>query len=80
MEIGIDSSLTALELANENILLNNLDPQKVTFFGEDASVFMKDAISRKESWDLVILDPPKLAPRRKVTSFILRVIILLHIK
>ncbi|KMZ71778.1 Ribosomal RNA large subunit methyltransferase I [Zostera marina] len=63
---GIDSSLTALELANENVLLNNLDPQKVTFFGEDASVFMKDAISRKESWDLVILDPPKLAPRRKV--------------
>lgn len=32
----------------------------------DASAFMKGAISKNELWDLVILDPPKLAPRKKV--------------
>ncbi|KAI3901016.1 hypothetical protein MKW92_052054 [Papaver armeniacum] len=32
---------------------------------EDASAFMKGAASRHESWDLVILDPPKLAPNKK---------------
>ncbi|XP_077221429.1 S-adenosyl-L-methionine-dependent methyltransferases superfamily protein isoform X1 [Tasmannia lanceolata] len=64
--IGIDTSLPALELAKENILLNNMDPRKISFLREDATEFMKGASSRNESWDLVILDPPKLAPRRKV--------------
>lgn len=64
--IGIDSSLPALELAKENISLNKLDPGKISFLREDATVFMKSAAARDESWDIVILDPPKLAPRRKV--------------
>ncbi|KAJ6802171.1 uncharacterized protein M6B38_179190 [Iris pallida] len=64
--IGIDSSLPALELAKENVLLNELDPAKISFLREDASEFMKRAASRNESWDVVVLDPPKLAPRRKV--------------
>ncbi|KAF9592006.1 hypothetical protein IFM89_011589 [Coptis chinensis] len=29
---------------------------------------MKEAVSRQESWDFVILNPPKLAPRRKGAS------------
>ncbi|RWR88503.1 ribosomal RNA large subunit methyltransferase I isoform X1 [Cinnamomum micranthum f. kanehirae] len=33
---------------------------------------MKDASSRHESWDLVILDPPKLAPRRKCAFQVLQ--------
>lgn len=63
---GVDTSLPALELARENIILNNLDPGKIAFLREDATEFMKGALSRKELWDIVILDPPKLAPRRKV--------------
>ncbi|PIA48299.1 hypothetical protein AQUCO_01400714v1 [Aquilegia coerulea] len=63
--IGVDSSLPALELAKENIFLNNLNPGMISFLKEDATQFMKGAASRHESWDLVILDPPKLAPRRK---------------
>ncbi|TYJ25440.1 hypothetical protein E1A91_A07G050500v1 [Gossypium mustelinum] len=63
---GVDTSLPALELARENIALNNLDPEKTSFLREDATVFMKGALSRNDSWDIVILDPPKLAPRRKV--------------
>ncbi|MQL90473.1 hypothetical protein Taro_023062 [Colocasia esculenta] len=64
--IGIDSSLPALELAKENIILNKMDPSRISFMREDATAFMKEAASRQESWDLVILDPPKLAPRKKV--------------
>ncbi|KAM6575804.1 hypothetical protein CsatA_024131 [Cannabis sativa] len=63
---GIDSSLPALELATENIVLNNMDPERICFLREDATEFMKGALSRNESWDIVILDPPKLAPRKKV--------------
>ncbi|WCJ28643.1 Ribosomal RNA large subunit methyltransferase I [Euphorbia peplus] len=64
--LGVDSSLPALELARENIILNSMDPGRISFLREDATEFMKDAISRNESWDVVILDPPKLAPRKKV--------------
>lgn len=63
---GIDTSLPALDLARENIVLNNLDPQRITFLREDATEFMRCALVRNELWDIVILDPPKLAPRRKV--------------
>ncbi|KAJ4705761.1 Ribosomal RNA large subunit methyltransferase I [Melia azedarach] len=62
---GIDTSLPALDLARENIVLNNLDPQRITFLREDATEFMRCALVRNELWDIVILDPPKLAPRRK---------------
>lgn len=63
---GVDTSLPALELARENVGLNRLDPEKITFFRKDITEFMKDAVSRNETWDVVILDPPKLAPSRKV--------------
>ncbi|KAM7269403.1 hypothetical protein ACFE04_024900 [Oxalis oulophora] len=63
---GVDSSLPALNLARENVVLNHLDPEIISFLKEDATEFMKGALCRNESWDLVILDPPKLAPRKKV--------------
>ncbi|XP_057950191.1 uncharacterized protein LOC131145121 isoform X2 [Malania oleifera] len=64
--IGVDTSLPALELAKENIVLNNLDFGRISFMRQDATEFMKDAVCRNESWDIVIMDPPKLAPRKKV--------------
>lgn len=63
---GVDTSLPALELARENIVLNDMDPARISFLKQDATEFTKDALSRNDSWDIVILDPPKLAPRRKV--------------
>nr|GEW08391.1 S-adenosyl-L-methionine-dependent methyltransferases superfamily protein [Tanacetum cinerariifolium] len=64
--VGVDSSYPALELANQNIALNNMDPGRISFLKQDATAFMKSTASRNEAWDIVILDPPKLAPRRKV--------------
>jgi len=72
--LGIDTSLLALELAKENVLLNSIDPERISFLKEDATEFMKGALLRNESWDIVIIDPPKLAPTKKVsimTAYIL---------
>ncbi|KAL2897311.1 Ribosomal RNA large subunit methyltransferase I [Bienertia sinuspersici] len=63
---GVDSSLPALELANKNIALNDLDSEMISFLKQDAAEFMKNAADRNDMWDIVILDPPKLAPRKKV--------------
>lgn len=57
-----------MELARDNVILNHMDPGKVVFFKQDSTDFMKGALSREETWDIVILDPPKLAPRKKVTK------------
>ncbi|XP_040874305.1 ribosomal RNA large subunit methyltransferase I isoform X4 [Glycine max] len=62
---GIDTSPLALELAKENVVLNNIDPGRISFLREDATEFMKGALLRNESWDIVIIDPPKLAPTKK---------------
>jgi len=64
--LGIDTSLLALELAKENVVLNSIDPGRISFLKEDATEFMKGALLRNESWDIVIIDPPKLAPTKKV--------------
>lgn len=64
--IGVDSSLPALELANANRDLNKLSPNFINFIKADVTEFMKAAILGGQTWDLVILDPPKLAPNRKV--------------
>uniref|UniRef100_A0A803MZ73 PUA domain-containing protein n=1 Tax=Chenopodium quinoa TaxID=63459 RepID=A0A803MZ73_CHEQI len=64
---GIDSSMPALELAEKNVVLNGLESERVTFLKQDASDFMKKAAARNETWDIVILDPPKLAPRKEVS-------------
>ncbi|KAK7313758.1 hypothetical protein VNO77_38956 [Canavalia gladiata] len=63
---GIDTSLPALELAKENVVLNNIDPGRISFLREDATDFMKGALLRDESWDIVVIDPPKLAPTKRV--------------
>ncbi|EPS73957.1 hypothetical protein M569_00795, partial [Genlisea aurea] len=62
---GVDSSSPALAIAKKNITLNKFDHSKITFTKQDATDFLKNAISRGDLWDLVILDPPKLAPSRK---------------
>ncbi|KAJ7567382.1 hypothetical protein O6H91_02G144500 [Diphasiastrum complanatum] len=63
---GIDSSSPALELAQMNIELNNLDTKRINFQKADITEYMRSAVADGTTWDIVVLDPPKLAPTRKV--------------
>eukprot|EP00775_Hariotina_reticulata_P013620 gene13620-13746_t len=52
---GVDSSPAAVELAAANAKLNGLTD----------STFLRAAIEGGEAFDIVVLDPPKLAPNRQ---------------
>ncbi|CAI5494269.1 unnamed protein product, partial [Closterium sp. Naga37s-1] len=62
---AVDSSPSALSLAAANVVLNGLPPSAVRFERADISAFMQRAVAQQQQWDLVVLDPPKLAPTRK---------------
>jgi 23S rRNA G2069 N7-methylase RlmK/C1962 C5-methylase RlmI len=62
--LGIDSSPTAVELARANVELNSWQ-ETCDFQRADVEDFMKQALEQRRQWDLVVLDPPKLAPNRR---------------
>lgn len=63
---GVDSSPPALKLAKANALLNQIDANSINFVKEDVGEYMRAAVRENLKWDIVVLDPPKLAPSRKV--------------
>ena len=60
--VGIDSSIHAISLANKNVSLNSLS--NIRFICDKVDHYLKTA----EQADLIILDPPKLAPTRHSLS------------
>lgn len=60
---GVDSSGPAVALAAANARANGLEG-RVEFYKDDVSAFMRAAVERGDAWDVVVLDPPKLAPNR----------------
>lgn len=60
--LGVDSSQDAVDAAAKNAELNGLDSNTVTFVRDDIAAFMKNAMEADEEYDVVVLDPPKLAP------------------
>ncbi len=58
----VESSAQALEMARNNITLNNLDVSKAEFVEADVFKYLRELRDRGETFDLVILDPPKFAP------------------
>ena len=74
---GVDSSQDAVDVCWQNADLNECR-EKVDFVRSDIAAFLQDAHQREgEFYDVIILDPPKLAPsvsgldkaRRKYHSF-----------
>jgi 23S rRNA (cytosine1962-C5)-methyltransferase len=59
--MAVDSSSLALEMARENISLNNLSDRKISFIEGDVFKVLRDLRDRNRSFDLIILDPPKFA-------------------
>lgn len=59
---AVDSSVSALSLARENVLLNGLDISRCDFQKADAFEFLRE---EHERYELVILDPPPFARSRE---------------
>jgi len=61
----VDSSYTAIELANENIKLNYGDDKRHESFQVDAFDYLNHI---KDQYDLIILDPPAFAKHNNVLA------------
>ncbi|KAL6746635.1 S-adenosyl-L-methionine-dependent methyltransferase [Haematococcus lacustris] len=61
---GVDSSAGALQLAARSAELNGISSERISWVKEDVDSFMKRHRLTGEQWDVVVLDPPKLAPNR----------------
>lgn len=60
--VGVDSSQDAVDAATANAELNGLDSKTVSFLRDDIASYMKTAMEANEEYDVIVLDPPKLAP------------------
>jgi len=61
--VAVDSSNAALELARRNAELNGMSDQ-LAFHCEDGFEFLDAQVEACEKYDVVVLDPPKLARSR----------------
>jgi 23S rRNA (cytosine1962-C5)-methyltransferase len=63
--VSLDSSLPALELAEQNLALNGFADAPGELLKGDAFAYLKEAHSK---FDLIVLDPPSLAHKRTDVS------------
>ena len=64
--MGVDSSESAITNAKINMQLNeNLISKNSTFIVSDCIDYMQKSIENGMEFDVIILDPPKLAPHAK---------------
>jgi len=57
--INVDVSQSALDLAKENVELNNLQDKNVSFVKADVFKLLRQYRDEKRQFDMIILDPPK---------------------
>ncbi len=62
--VSVDSSESALELAQENVKLNKLDIKKCEFICGDVKQYLSEAQQAKKNFDIIILDPPAFVKDR----------------
>jgi 23S rRNA (cytosine1962-C5)-methyltransferase len=58
----VDSSSQALNLARQNFAVNNLSIEKINFVEQDVFKYLRLLRDKGDTYDIVILDPPKFAP------------------
>lgn len=59
--VGVDSSPVAIAAAEENKDLNNVS-SSLSFVKMDIAEYMQESFTNGDEFDVIILDPPKLAP------------------
>jgi len=60
--LSIDSSQEALQLAQANVTLNELDEGKAEWLCADVFEALRKLRDQNRKFDLIVLDPPKFAP------------------
>lgn len=60
----VDVAEGALDDARENLRLNGFDPDAHELVAQDAFVFLREASSRRQTFGLVVCDPPSFARSR----------------
>ena len=60
--LSIDSSADAIALARANVARNGLDADRADWFCGDAFQALRRLRAEARQFDLIVLDPPKLAP------------------
>ncbi len=61
--LAVDSSAAAIELGERNVMLNAVDT--VRFERADVFRWLDQAAAQGDRWQMIIIDPPRLARRRK---------------
>jgi 23S rRNA (cytosine1962-C5)-methyltransferase len=62
---SVDIAAKAHATARDSFKLAGLDPSPHAFVSADAFEFLKQAHAKKETWDLIICDPPSFAPNER---------------
>lgn len=57
--INVDVSQQALDMGKKNLELNNLSDKNVSFLKEDVFKLLRRFRAEKQTFDMIILDPPK---------------------
>ncbi len=62
---NVDASADALALASQNVALNNFTPESASFIQADAFQWLRDAVRQGNTYDMIVLDPPKFAQNKQ---------------
>ena len=65
---NVDCSAPALAMAEKNFQLNNIAPERYSNIEADGFSFLRKCRGEKRTFDLIILDPPKLVDSMKNLS------------
>ena len=74
----VDVADAALDFARRSWTQNGLPPNQHETFTEDVPKFLEKARAKKETWDLIVSDPPSFAPKKEARSSALRAYRALH--
>jgi len=66
--VSVDSSADAIELAKTNMSLNFPDFGNLEWVTADVFSYLRQLRDQRESFDVIILDPPKFAPTRNLAE------------
>ncbi|CAI1793013.1 23S rRNA (cytosine(1962)-C(5))-methyltransferase RlmI [Serratia fonticola] len=62
--ISVDTSQAALDIAKQNVELNQLDLSKAEFVRDDVFQLLRNYRTQGEKFDLIIMDPPKFVENK----------------